>query len=226
MQRLSILVVIDVTVPNCFPHVPHLEPYPHRRGPLDVVGLGEGRPPAAGTDVPDNGLDPMVTMVLVRGGRVAPPVKAAISVNPVVGASAPIWAAAAVGGTAAARTPARSAADASMPVWAAATALLGVRGCPLRCLPYQLELVVSVVVTETELSVLLARKASSSAAAARAASTATAASTSALAAVSFTIASLASLAAVVVVSAAARSHSSAAATSASCRCCALEATEC
>jgi hypothetical protein len=35
-------------------------------GPLDVVGLGEGRPPAAGTDVPDNGLDPIVTMVPVR----------------------------------------------------------------------------------------------------------------------------------------------------------------
>jgi hypothetical protein len=53
------LVVIDVAVPNCFPHVPHLEPYPHHRGPLDVVGLGEGRTPAAGTDVPDNSLDPM-----------------------------------------------------------------------------------------------------------------------------------------------------------------------
>jgi hypothetical protein len=61
---------------------------------LDVVGFGEGRPPGTGTDVPDNGLDPMVTMVPVRGGRAAPPVKAAISVNPAVGAFAPIWAAA------------------------------------------------------------------------------------------------------------------------------------
>jgi hypothetical protein len=43
-------------------------------------------PPAAGTDVPDNGLDPMVTMVLVRGGRAAPTIKAAISVNSAAGA--------------------------------------------------------------------------------------------------------------------------------------------
>jgi hypothetical protein len=103
IQRPSTLVVIDVTVPNSFPHEPHLESYPHHRGSLDVVGLGEGRPPAAGTDVPDNGLDPMVAMVPVRGGRVAPPMKAAISVNPVVDASVPVWAVAAVGGTAAAR---------------------------------------------------------------------------------------------------------------------------
>jgi hypothetical protein len=85
--------------------VPHLEPYPHHRGPLDVVGLGEGRPPAVGIDVPDNGLDPMVTMVPVRGGRAAPPVKAMISVNPATSAFARVWAAAAVGGTAAARAP-------------------------------------------------------------------------------------------------------------------------
>jgi hypothetical protein len=65
--------------------VSHLEPYPHHRGPLNVVGLGEGRPPTAGTDVSDNGLDPAVTMVPVRGGRDAPPVKAAISVDPDVG---------------------------------------------------------------------------------------------------------------------------------------------
>jgi hypothetical protein len=76
--------------------VPHLEPYPHHRGPLDVVRLGEGWPPTAGTDVPDNGLDPMVTMVPVRGGRAAPPVKTAINVNPAAGGSAPVWAAAAV----------------------------------------------------------------------------------------------------------------------------------
>jgi hypothetical protein len=118
--------------------VPHLELYPHHRGPLDVVDLGEGRPPAVGTDVPDNGMDPMVTMVPVRRGRAAPPIKAAISVNPAVGASAPVWAAAAVRDTTAAR--------ASAPVRAAAMTPLGVHGCPLhhllpRCLPYQLELV-------------------------------------------------------------------------------------
>jgi hypothetical protein len=125
--------------------VPHLEPYPHHRSPLDVVGLGEGRPPAAGTDVLDNGLDPMVTMVPVRGGRAVRPVKAVISINPAVGASAPVWATAAVGDITATRAPARSTAGASAPVRAAATAPLGVRGCPLRrllprCLPRQLEL--------------------------------------------------------------------------------------
>jgi hypothetical protein len=114
IQRPSILVVIDVAVPNWLPHVPHLEPYPHHRSPLDVVDLGEGRPPAAGTDVPDNVLDSMVTMVPVRGGRAVLPIRAAISDNPAAGASAPIR--------------------------AAATAPLGVRGCPLRrllprCLP-------------------------------------------------------------------------------------------
>jgi hypothetical protein len=108
IQRPSILVVVDVVVPNCFLHVPHLEPYPRHHGLLDVVGLGEGRPPAAGIDVPDNGLDAMVTMVPVRGGRVAPPVKTAIYVNPATGVSAPVWAAAAVGGSAAARAPTRS----------------------------------------------------------------------------------------------------------------------
>jgi hypothetical protein len=131
--------------------VPHLEPYPHHRGPLDIVGLGESRPPAAGTDIPDNGLDPMVTMVPVRGGRAAPPVKTAISVNLAAGASVPVWAAATVGDTAAARAPAWSTAGASAPARVAATVPLGVRGCPLRrllsrCLPRQLELVVSVVV--------------------------------------------------------------------------------
>jgi hypothetical protein len=102
-QRPSILVVVDVAVPNCFPHVPHLEPYTHHHGPLDVVGLSEGRPPTVGTDVPNNGLDPMVTMVPVRGGRTALPVKAAISVNPAAGTSGPVWAVVAVGDTAAAR---------------------------------------------------------------------------------------------------------------------------
>jgi hypothetical protein len=65
--------------------VPQLEQYPHHRGPLDVVGLGEGRPPAAGTNVPDNGLDSMVTMVPVWGGRAAPHAKAVISANPAYG---------------------------------------------------------------------------------------------------------------------------------------------
>jgi hypothetical protein len=93
-------------------------------------------PPTAGTDIPDNGLDSMITMVPVWGGRVVTPVKAAISVNPAAGASTPVWATAAVRGT---------------PVWAAATVTLGVRGCPLhrllsRCLPRQLELVVGAVV--------------------------------------------------------------------------------
>jgi hypothetical protein len=103
IQRPSILIVIDVVVPNCFPDVSHLEPYPHHRGPLDVVGLGEGRPPTIRTDVPNTGPDPMVTKVPIRGGRAAPYVKAAISVNPTADASAPFWAAAAVGGTTAAR---------------------------------------------------------------------------------------------------------------------------
>jgi hypothetical protein len=131
--------------------MPHLEPYPHHHGPLDVVGLGEGRPPAVGTNVPDNGLDPMVTMIPVRGGRATPPVKAAISVNPAVGASAPVWAAATVEDMVAGRAPARSTVGPSAPVRAATTVPLGVRGCPLRhllprCLPRQLEFVVSVVV--------------------------------------------------------------------------------
>jgi hypothetical protein len=131
--------------------VPHLKPYPHHRGPLDVVGLGEGRPPTVETDAPDNGLDPMVTMVPVRGGRAAPPVKAAISVNLAAGTSAPVWAAAAVGDTTTVCAPARSAAGASALVRAVATAPLGVHSCPLRrlllhCLPCQLELVVSVII--------------------------------------------------------------------------------
>jgi hypothetical protein len=122
--------------------------YLHHHDPLDVVGLDEGRPPTAGTDVPDNGLDPMVP---VRRGRATPPVKAVISVNPAISASAPVWVAAAVWGTDAARAPAWSIADVSTPVWAAVTAPLGVRGCPLHCLlshylPRQLELVVGAIV--------------------------------------------------------------------------------
>jgi hypothetical protein len=75
----------------------------------------------------------MVTMVPVRGGRAAPLVKAAISVNPAIGASAPIWVVVAIGGMAAACTP-------------ATTVPLGVRSCLLHCLlsrylPRQLELI-------------------------------------------------------------------------------------
>jgi hypothetical protein len=99
-------VEFNIVVPNCFPHVSHLEPYPHHRCILDVVGLGEGRPPTAGTDVPDNGLDPMVTMVPVRRERAATLVKVAISINLAAGAFAHVWAAVAIRGTAAARAPA------------------------------------------------------------------------------------------------------------------------
>jgi hypothetical protein len=196
-ETSNIHKINQIIVSNCLPHVPHLEPYSHHCGPLDVVGLGEGRSPAVGTDVPDNVLDPMVTMVPVRGGRAAPPVKAAISVNPT--------------------------ASASVPVRAVAMAPLGVHGC--HCAAYScvaslaslssLSLSLS---AETELSVLLARRALSSAAVATA-------STSALAAVSSAIASLAVLNAIAAISTAARSRSSVAATSASCRCCALKAIE-
>jgi hypothetical protein len=98
--------------------VPHLEPYPHHCAPLDVVGLGEGRLSTARIDVPDNDLDPMVTMLPVRGGRASPPIKTAISVNPAASAFVPFWAATA----------------ASVAVRAATMVELGVRGCPLRCL--------------------------------------------------------------------------------------------
>jgi hypothetical protein len=133
---------INIAIPKCFPHMSHLESYPHHHGPLDVVGLGEGRPPNAGTDVPDNGLDLVVTMVPVRGGRVTPPVKAAISIDPAVGAFTPVWAA----------PPTWSIGGASTPIWATAIAPLGVRGCPLRCvlshcLSRQLELVVDAIVS-------------------------------------------------------------------------------
>jgi hypothetical protein len=221
---VSILIALDVTVPNCFPHVPHQESYPYHRGSLDVVGLGEGRPPAADTDIPDNGLDPMLTMVPIRGGRVAPPVKTMISVDPDADVSMPVWAATTIWRTVAARGPTRSAAGAFTPVWAAATAPLGCAAahCAACSRTASLASLSSLSLSpsaETELPVLLALRASSSAASARAAS---AAAASALAAVSSAIASLA---AVVAVSAAARSRSSVAATSSSCRCCALEAIE-
>ena len=116
--------------------MPHLELHPHHRSPLDVVGLGEGRPPAAGADVPDDSLVLVVTTVPNRGERAALPVRAALSVDPY---------AAAVRASSRSATAVcasfRSAAGASAPVWAAA-ALVGVRGCPLRrsplrCLPLQ-----------------------------------------------------------------------------------------
>jgi hypothetical protein len=59
------------------------------------------------------------------GGRVAPPVKAVISVDLAVSAFMPVWAAAAVGGTVIAHAPEQSVVGMSMPVWAAATAPLG-----------------------------------------------------------------------------------------------------
>jgi hypothetical protein len=200
-------------------------------GPLDVVGLGEGRPPAAGTDVPDNGLDPIVTMVPVRGGRVVPPVKTTISVNPAADASAPVWAAVAVRDTAATRAPSRSAAGAFAPVRAVAMAPLGVHGCPLhrllpRCLPRQLELIVSVIIGRNRAigatgaqSLELYRR-----------HTCMHPPPLLLLLLPLLLpvtplTSLVALAAVAAVSAAARSRSSATATSASCRCCALKATE-
>jgi hypothetical protein len=151
MASQASLAVHFLESENCFPHVPHLEPYPHHRGPLDVVGLGEGRPPTTEADVPDNGLDPMVNMVPVRGGRVAPPINVVISFNPAVGAFMSVYATAAVEGTAVARAPAWRAASMSALIRAAATMPLGVRGCPLRrllprCLPHQLELIVSVII--------------------------------------------------------------------------------
>jgi hypothetical protein len=80
-------------------------------------------------------------MALVRGGRAAPPVRSAISVDP----------AAAARNVAAARVLARSAAGSSTPVWAAATVPVGVRGCPLHrplshCFPGLLEFHVDAVV--------------------------------------------------------------------------------
>jgi hypothetical protein len=58
--------------------VPHLEPDLNDCGPLNVVGLGEGRPPA----IPDDGRDPVVTLVPVWGEGAAPPVRGALSVAP------------------------------------------------------------------------------------------------------------------------------------------------
>jgi hypothetical protein len=134
--------------------VANLETYPHHRGPLDVVGLGEGRPPTAGTDVPDNSLGPAATMVPIRGGRAAPPVEAVISIDSVAatgstaGVSTPVWAAAAC-------ALAQTAVGVSTPIWAIATRTpMGMRGCPLcrllsRCFPRQPEHFVGVVVDKS-----------------------------------------------------------------------------
>jgi hypothetical protein len=135
IQHLLILV-IDLP-----PHVPHLEPYHHHHGALYIVGLGEGRPPTAGASVLDNSLDPVVTMVPVRGGRAAPPVRSVISVDPAAAARSAVVVC----------VPARSAASSSTPVWAATTAPVGVRGYPLhrplsRCFPRLLELHVGAIV--------------------------------------------------------------------------------
>jgi hypothetical protein len=45
IQRPTILVVVDVVVPNCFPHVANLESYPHHCGPLDIVLVRVCHPP-------------------------------------------------------------------------------------------------------------------------------------------------------------------------------------
>ena len=149
--------------------MPHLELHPHHRNPLDVVGLGEGRPPTAGADVPDDSLEPVVTTVPIQGERATLPVKAALSIDPSVPirgerATLPVKAALSIDpsttvavrassrSATAVRASSRSAAGASAPVWAAAT-LVGVRGCPLRrprscCLPpQQLEVRVDAVLS-------------------------------------------------------------------------------
>ena len=60
IQRLSILVVVDVAVLDCLPHVPHLEPH-------TFISLGESRPPTTRANIPDNSLEPVVTTVPVLG---------------------------------------------------------------------------------------------------------------------------------------------------------------
>jgi hypothetical protein len=60
-------------------------------------------PSTPGTDVPDNGLDPAVTVVSILGGRAAPNIKVVISVDlatiagSTAGTSAPVWPVAAGG---------------------------------------------------------------------------------------------------------------------------------
>jgi hypothetical protein len=78
------------------------------------------------------------------------PIKVAISVDLATGVSVPVWAVAAIGGTAP-HAPTRSVTDMSVPIWAAATAPLRVRACPLRrllsrYLPHQLQLIIGAAV--------------------------------------------------------------------------------
>jgi hypothetical protein len=97
--------------------VANLEPYPHHRGPLDVVGLGKGKPPTATTDVHDNNLDTGVTMVPIRGGRAATPIEAGSPSTRLLPSGAPpVVATISVDLTPAAG----SIADVSTPVWVAA----------------------------------------------------------------------------------------------------------
>jgi hypothetical protein len=199
IQRPSIFVVVDVVILNCFPHVPHLEPYPHQRVPLDVVGLGECRPPTADTDVPDNGMNPMVTMVPVWGGKATPPIKTVISVDPAAGTSMPVWVVATVGGTDTAHAPPGAPPTHPRPFglppscpWGCTTAHCTT--CSRAASLASLSSSSVPPLAETELLVLLPRRASSSAAAARAAFITDAASSG--------IASLVTLTAIAAVSAA------------------------
>jgi hypothetical protein len=184
--------------------VPHLEPYPHHRCPLNVVGLGKGRPPTARTDVTDNGLDSMVSMVPVQGGRATPPIKlrspstqpsarlCLSGLRPLSGARPP-------------RVPlpgtpsTRSCPSGLLPPcpWGCTATHCAAYSC-VTSLASLSSLSLSSS-AETELPVLLVRRASSFAAAARVASAAAAASTSVFAAVSSAIASLAALAIVAAV---------------------------
>jgi hypothetical protein len=227
IQRPSILIVIGVAVLNYFSHVANLEPYLHHRGPLDVVGLGEGRPPTTGTDVLDNCMDLAVAMVLIRGGRAAPPVEATISVDPTAATESTAARSRPFGLPPRALSPGAPSARLRLfglpplvPPWGCTTAHCAVcsRAASLASLSSSLVL----LSTEAELPVLLPHRASSSAAAARVASVASAASTFALAAASPAATIRDALAAV---AAAARSRSYAAVTSASCWRRTLEVTE-
>jgi hypothetical protein len=161
-------------------------------------------------------------MLPIRGGRAASPVKDMISIDPAVGASAIVWATAAVRAMTAARSH-PSGLPPLRPRGCVATHCIACsRAASLASLSSSL-VPPSIV---TELLLLLPRKAMRSTVATRATSAAIAASTSALAAVSSTIANLAALAVIAAVSTAVCSCSSTVATSASCWCYALEATEC
>ena len=67
IRCLSILVEVDVVVPDYLPHVQHLKSHLHRRSPLNIVGLGEDRLPTTRANIPDNSLVPVVATVPVRG---------------------------------------------------------------------------------------------------------------------------------------------------------------